>query len=67
MKKSKLNIGVIGHGQRGKTILNLLCNMDDVNVIGVCELYEDRLEAAKHTVIEKQGKEPFATLDYHEL
>ena len=67
MKKNKLNIGVIGHGQRGKTILGLLCNMDDVNVIGVCELYEDRLEAAKQTVIEKQGKEPFATLDYHEL
>lgn len=63
----KINIAFIGHGARGTGILNLLMEMDDVNIIGVCDLYDDRLAEAKKKVTDKYGKEPVATKDYHEL
>ncbi|MBQ9922918.1 MAG: Gfo/Idh/MocA family oxidoreductase [Clostridia bacterium] len=67
MAKRKLNIAFIGHGHRGIGILKLLLEMDDVNVVGVCDRYDDRLEEAKQAVINAKGKEPVATKDYHEL
>ncbi|MBE6688613.1 MAG: Gfo/Idh/MocA family oxidoreductase [Ruminococcaceae bacterium] len=67
MAKRKLNVGFIGHSGRGSGLLNLLLEMEDVKVVGVCDLYEDRMESAKQKVIDKYGKEPVASKDYHDI
>ena len=66
--KDILNIGIIGLGARGFYLLNeILDCYSDVNVIGVCDLYEDRARAGKETVIEKRGNIPFCTVDYKKI
>ena len=63
-----VNVAFIGQGGRGFGLMNMVLDtMPDVNVIGVCDLYEDRVERAKNAVIEKRGITPYATTDYHEL
>ena len=66
--KETINVVFIGLGGRGYGLLNMVLDtMPDVNVVGVCDLYEDRTERAKEAVINKRGNTPVATLDYHEL
>ncbi len=66
--KETINVVFIGLGGRGYGLLNMVLDtMPDVNVVGVCDLYEDRTEAGKQAVINKRGNTPVATLDYHEL
>ncbi|MCD7782501.1 MAG: hypothetical protein LUI15_01150 [Firmicutes bacterium] len=44
----KLNLGVIGLGSRGYSVLVwLLLGMEDVNVTVVCDVYEDRARAGQ--------------------
>ena len=63
----KLNLGVIGLGSRGYSVLVwLLLGMEDVNVTVVCDVYEDRARAGQRAVFEKTGKEPLMCLDYHD-
>ena len=66
--KETINVVFIGLGGRGYGLLNMVLDtMPDVNVVGVCDLYEDRTEQGKQDVINKRGNTPVATLDYHEL
>jgi len=66
--KETINVVFVGLGGRGRGLLNMVLDtMPDVNVVGVCDLYEDRTENAKQDVIAKRGNTPVATLDYHEL
>lgn len=66
--KETINVVFVGLGGRGYGLLNMVLDtMPDVNVVGVCDLYEDRTEAGKQAVINKRGNTPVATLDYHEL
>ncbi len=66
--KETINVVFVGLGGRGRGLLNMVLDtMPDVNVVGVCDLYEDRTENAKQDVINKRGNTPVATLDYHEL
>lgn len=54
----KLKIGFIGLGQRGTNLLyNVLDNFKDVEVVAVCDTYEDRVEQAVKSVKAKSGKE----------
>ena len=47
---------VIGLGQRGWSLLqNVLLNFDDVEVVSVCDLYEDRVARAIDKVSERGG------------
>jgi len=63
----KVNVAVIGLGLRGHGILcGLLLNMDNVNVVSVCDVYEDRTKEAADQVEKKTGKRPFETLSYEE-
>ena len=39
----KLNIGIVGLGKRGTDLLNTILKMDDINVVAVCDEYEDRV------------------------
>ncbi len=46
--KEIVRIGVIGLGGRGTSQMKLLLSMDDVQVVAVCDLYEDRAINAKN-------------------
>ncbi len=63
-KNEKINIAVVGAGWRGAPVLNLILEMDNVNVVGVCDLYQDRLDAAAAAVVKAGQKKPMAVLDY---
>ncbi len=65
--KDKINVAVIGLGGRGHGMLGIIASMKDVNVIGVCDSYDDRTEAGKKRVEEIQGHTPFSTTDYKEI
>ena len=53
--KSKINVLFVGHGARGAGILPLLLEMEDVNIVGVSDLYEDRTKAATEAVRKARG------------
>ncbi len=64
----KVRFGVIGLGGRGISILQpILLHMEDVEVVAVCDLYDDRTEKVANDVAERTGKRPFATTDYRQL
>ena len=47
----KVNVAVIGLGLRGHGILcHLLVHMDNVSVVSVCDVYEDRVKEAADRV-----------------
>lgn len=63
-----LKMGIIGLGGRGTGLLrDILLQMADVEIIGVCDNYADRTERAQG-IVEKAGfKRPFGTTDHAEL
>ncbi|WP_422660525.1 Gfo/Idh/MocA family protein [Paenibacillus sp. EC2-1] len=66
--KEKIKIGMIGLGGRGMGLLRLvILNMSDVEVVALCDRYEDRQTKAADKVEEKQGSRPFVTIDYQEV
>ena len=65
--KKKVNLLLIGLSKRGKALLDLLLEMDDVNVAAVCDVYEDRLQNAVQAVEKVYGKKPAASTDYRAL
>ncbi len=63
----KLKIGFIGGGNRGPGLQDLILEMEDVEIIAVCELYQDRLDAMVKRCTDKGKKAPKAYLDYLDL
>ena len=64
----KLRIGVVGLGQRGTQILrDVLVENEKIVVTAVCDLYEDRCEAAAKRITDKGFPAPFVTGDYKAL
>ena len=58
----------IGLGHRGAGLLKtIMDNMEDVEMVGVCDVYADRTKDAADAVEEKTGKRPLETQDYREL
>ncbi len=66
-QKDKVGIGVIGVGSRGKSLLKTILGIDHAYITAVCDIYEDRVEAACAIVTEKQGFTPRAVADWREL
>ncbi len=63
MKKVKL--AVIGLGQRGRILTEkVLCSMDDVEIIAVCDVYQDRCDEVSKIIEEKKGNRPYTATDY---
>ena len=54
----ELRIGFVGLGQRGKTMLHTFLAFPNVDVVAVCDVYEDRVEEASKIVLEKRNHEP---------
>ncbi len=63
----KVRMGIIGYGCRSYGMTDILLGFDDVEVVAVCDKYEDRVENAKNRVNEKRGFIPFGTVDYKEI
>ena len=63
-----INACVVGLGHRGYMLVQtVLVNNDDVNIVAVCDLYEDRREKNKKMVEEKTGKTPILYENYKDL
>ncbi|OXS58265.1 glycosyl hydrolase [Cohnella sp. CIP 111063] len=66
--KEKVIIGMIGLGARGASLLEMIVrNAKDVEVAAVCDLYEDRREAAADLVEKAGGKRPVAVARYEDV
>ena len=63
----KVNVAVIGVSGRGLGLMNCIFDMEDVKITVVCDLYEDRMEQAANTVLEKCGYKPVCCSDYREV
>ena len=64
----KINVGWVGLGGRGYGLLGMVLDtMPDVEIVGVCDEYEDRTENGRKLVEDKRGKSPIAVTDYHRL
>ena len=66
--KERVKIGYIGLGRRGSYVLeNNISQMEDVDIIAICDLSERKMELACE-IITKAGKpEPIMTTDYREV
>lgn len=62
-----IKVGVVGLGQRGMQLIEPMLKMNDVQVVAVCDAYEDRTENAAKTVAKAGFEEPFKTGDYKEI
>ena len=66
--KNMLNIAYLGMGNRGITQMELSLDMEDINVIAVCDVYEDRVRDAVRKVAEKrEGFSARGYTDYKKL
>jgi len=66
--KEKARIGMIGLGERGKSLLEMfIMHMEDVEVAAVCDLYEDRRNEAADRVEQAHGARPLATGRYEDV
>lgn len=65
--KSKVKLGVIGLGARGRGLLHNLLVMDDVEIPAVCDPYEDRLQKALDIVTEMGKPKAEGYSDYKQL
>lgn len=67
MSKDQVRVAMVGISGRGKGLLGLLLEMEDVRVTGVSDRYPDRLEKAAKQVEDAYGKAPVAVSDYRKL
>ena len=66
--KERLKIGVVGLGGRGLGILkDIMLPMEDVDVLGVCDLYEDRTKYGVDAVEKARGVRPIGTQNYKDI
>lgn len=66
--KKKIRVGQIGLGGRGLGLLqNVILLQEDVEVVAVCDLYEDRMQVAAEAIKVKRGYSPVMTDNYHNI
>lgn len=66
--KNTVNMAVIGLGQRGYDLMkNVLVYLDKLNISAICDLHEDRVDAAYDLLHKEKGTKPFKTTDYTAL
>ena len=63
----KLNVGVIGLGSRGYFMLPLLCEMENYEIVSVCDIYADRVEAGVKCVFDNSGKKPSGYTEWEKV
>ena len=63
----KVKIIFVGLGGRGYGLLRDVCQMNDVEIVAVCDLLPERVERAAKLVQEQMGNTPVSSTDYKEL
>ncbi len=63
----KVKIIFVGLGGRGYGLLKDVCQMEDVEIVALCDLLPDRVERALKLVQEQKGNTPVTSADYKEL
>ena len=64
----KVKVGILGYGQRAPGLVSRLMSLGEkATVVGVCDLFADRVESAKDKIKEKYGVEVFGTTDPYAL
>ena len=64
----KLKVGVIGLGNRGRGLMEtILKGIDEMDIIAVSDVYQDRVDDAIKKVQEKNGTTPFGSTDYKDV
>lgn len=66
-KGREIRLGIIGLGARGREQIKTLLDMEDVSIVCVCDLYQDRVESAQKLVSERRGIAPSGANDYHDV
>lgn len=63
----KVRMGVVGLGRRGYALLETVLECEEAEITAVCDVYEDRRDAAVKYVNEKRGNAPTLYEDYKKL
>jgi len=64
----RINVGVVGLGGRGQTVIRAFLSQNDVQVLAVCDVKRDRREGGQNIVNEHYGnKDCDAYIDFLEL
>ena len=63
----RVRVGVIGYGRRAPAIIRSLLFMDDVDVVAVCDLVEDRCNNAAKQIFDAKGFLPDKYSDYRDI
>lgn len=65
--ENKIQIAIVGLGQRGYTMLSAFCEIPEYEIVAVCDDYEDRIQRAVDYLKEKGKVEPKRYSDFEEL
>ena len=65
--KNTVKVGVIGLGGRGCSQTNLLIQMDDVEILWLCDLYEDRIKTMNDIMVKAGKPAPKTTTNYKDI
>ena len=60
----KLRVGFIGLGHRGKGLIKTALRVPTYDIVAVCDVYQDRVEAAAEIIKEATGKKPFMSTEH---
>lgn len=63
----KIQLGIVGLGQRGSFMLPTFLSFEDVEIVALCDIYDDRLLSASNFVVEKRGKKPSLYKNFDEF
>lgn len=65
--KNSVNIGIIGLGGRGTSMMSVMAKMEDINILAVCDKYPDRVDNAVKILVDSGRPAPMGTVDYNEV
>lgn len=63
----KVKLGVVGLGGRGFGMVGTFLNVEDCEIVAVCDKYPDRVERAEKLITEKSGKAPKTFTSFEEF
>ena len=62
-----LRLGIVGLGQRGKGMLNVFLAYPNVDVVAVCDVYDDRVKEVSEVVFKKRNHLPRCYNDFSKM
>lgn len=64
---NSVKAGIVGLGGRGIGLLKQIVKMKDVDILAVCDLYEDRTKEGAEIVAKAKKTKPFETQSYKDI